>query len=626
MPNTSIEYLSKRFIAISTNKAKKLYEAGYVSQAISFYSEIVATCPDNDEATFTLARMYCNAGRGEEARPLLQKISPQSQYYIEALFTLGMILVNRWDFAGGAECFLRLIELDNSHVPSHNNLALCLTELARPEDALRYFTQAIQLAPDNAETCNNLGNLFVRYWKLSEANEQYQKAIELKPDYAGAYNNLGRIACFEGRLSDAVDYFKTALDFESCFRTAADNLLITLNYSEMVTPEQVRDTHLQLASVYTGSADTYSFPRRQHAGNKIKIGYVSADFKNHSAGFFIKPVLESHNKDSFDIFCYDQTVVSDAASNSLMETGWSWRNVYGLSDKQVVTQIHADGIDILVDLSGHYEGNRLGVFALRAAPIQVTWLGYPNTTGLSQIDYRLTDEWADPTGITDHLHSERLLRLPQSFLCYSPPAITPEITLLPEEPFIFCSFNHFPKISDTTIQLWTDVLRAVPGSKLLLKNGPLCDPSVRTRLLKRFAKHQIDASRLILTGFTISREEHLQTYGKCHVALDTYPYNGTTTTCEALWMGLPVVTLVGKVHAARVGLSILKNAGLSEFIALTPDQYVKIAVALAKDPARLQQYRRNLRERLSSSPLMNAANFTSDLEQIYRRMLHQPYD
>jgi predicted O-linked N-acetylglucosamine transferase (SPINDLY family) len=274
-----------------------------------------------------------------------------------------------------------------------------------------------------------------------------------------------------------------------------------------------------------------------------------------------------------------------------------------------------------VDLAGHTLGNRLSVFAMHPAPVQVTWLGYPNTTGLKQMDYRLTDNLADPAGMTDHQYSEKLVRLPHSFLCYAPPKSAPQVTPLPEAPITFCCFNNYPKVSDTVLKLWARILNAVPGSKLLLKCGSLEDSRVRTLLTGRFTALGIDLSRILLDRFTVHREEHLQRYAACHIALDTFPYNGTTTTCEALWMGVPVVTLAGTTHASRVGLSILENSGLHELIAQDSDQYVEIAAALAYAPERLLKYRLTLREQLSCSPLTDAVRFTADLEKVYSELV-----
>jgi predicted O-linked N-acetylglucosamine transferase (SPINDLY family) len=612
---------SNHYINFSTQKALRLFDAGYFEQAIELCRDILSAFPENDEIKLLLAGMYRNTGKTEEALLLLGLIQGHSLYYSDALFQSGMILIDNRDLAGGMGCLKSLIKHSDAHVEGHNNLGICLMEMSRYEEAYRHFSRAVQLAPDNAEIYNNIGNLFVRCMRFAEAGGYYKRAIALKADYAGAYNNLGRIASYEGRLCEAVDLFRKALELKPAYRSAADNLLSVLNNSDKHTSEQVRDEHLRLAYLYSTTIDKNAIPQQRRQGGKIRVGYVSADFRNHSVGFFIEPVLNNHCRESFDIFCYDQAALPDETTTRIMKTGWTWREVCRLSDSEMADQIRADAVDILVDLSGHSCGNRLGVFALQPAPIQVTWLGYPNTTGLRQINYRLTDALADPIGTTEHLNSECLVRLPQTFLCYAPPATAPEVAPPPDEPVIFCSFNNYPKVSDTILKLWAIILHAVPDAKLLLKSRPLGDSGVRTRLTQRFGALGIEPTRLILSGFAINSEDHLRLYTACHVALDTFPYNGTTTTCEALWMGVPVVTLAGTNHASRVGTTILHSVGLSELVALNSDQYVDIAVALSKRPDRLKEYRHSLRPRMLSSQLMNAVNFTADLEKAYLKML-----
>lgn len=621
---TASDIAAKRFIDISIEKVIQLHEAGFTNQAIAQYADILSVYPENDDVIFNLAKLYTYTGRAEMALPLLQSIPEQTAHYLDALCMLGTILGDRGDFAGGVECMTRLLTLDAGRVECYNTLARYMVELGRLGDAYQYLTRSIQVSPDHADTYNYLGNLYMRLWRLADAGEQYKRVIELQPDSASAYNNLGRVAALEGKISEAVALFRTALELQPDFPLAANNLLFTLNYSELYSPEQVRDEHLRLAEMYKGVVTEHAIePHRQ--GEKIRVGYVSGDFKTHSVAFFFEPVLCSHNRDNFEIFCYDMVPVPDETTHRMKNLGWSWRAIYGLSDSAVAEQVRADGIDILVDLSGHSGGNRLGVFAQCPAPVQVTWLGYPNTTGLKQITFRLTDRFADPSGMTDHLYAERLVRLPGSFLCYAPPASAPAIAPLPDGPIIFCCFNNYPKISDSTIKLWARVLQALPGSLLSLKNGSLIDADVRNRLVDRFAACGIERFRLVLASRSMEREEHLQRYGACHIALDTHPYNGTTTTCEALWMGVPVVTLAGASHVSRVGVSILNNVGLPELIAQNADQYIDSAIALARSPERLREYRHSLRARLRSSALMDASSFTADLEQAYRRMLDQPH-
>jgi predicted O-linked N-acetylglucosamine transferase (SPINDLY family) len=611
---------AQRFIAISVEKVIKLHEAGYTDEAIAQYADLLSLYPDNDEIAFRLAKLYQVAGRTDEAIPLLQRVTSSSPYFAESLHLVGMMLGNKSDFAGAADYLTRFLEFDDSNVECYNNLARFLIELGRSDEAFTYLTKSIQVAPDHADTYNYLGGLFLLHWRFAEAGEQYRRVAEIQPGYSSAYNNLAWVATLEGRSADAVALYLKALELDPHFRIAADNYLFALNYFDAYTPEQVRDEHFRLADMYNFPVGQH-IPRHHQQGDIIRVGYVSADFKAHSVAFFFEPVLSHHNRACFEIFCYDLTPVPDETTARLMNLGWEWRRVYGLSDGAIAEQVRADAIDILVDLSGHTKDNRLGVFALCPAPVQVTWLGYPNTTGLKQIDYRLTDELSDPSGVTDHLYAEQLVRLPRSFLCYEPPLKGIEIAPLPQGPIRFCCFNNYPKISDTVISLWARLLKALPDSLISIKNGSLNDIGVRERLIDRFASWNIDPSRLTLCSLAESREEHLRRYGTCHIALDTYPYTGTTTTCEALWMGVPVVTLAGATHASRVGVSLLVNAGLSELVAESGDQYVSIALDLALNRERLLAYRHSLRTIFSQSPLSDAPGFTVNLERSYQWMM-----
>jgi protein O-GlcNAc transferase len=339
--------------------------------------------------------------------------------------------------------------------------------------------------------------------------------------------------------------------------------------------------------------------------------------------YFIEPVLRSHDRDRFEIFCYHSDAREDPVTTRLK--GWvkNWRPVGGASDTQLESVLREDGLDILVELSGHTDGHRLAVLARRVAPIQITYLGYPNTTGLAAIDYRLTDRRADPPGESDQLHSEKLVRLPKTFLCYSPPETGGHSRMAPfrrNGHVTFCSFNNFRKISPACITLWAQVLSRVPNSKLLIKTFGLQEPGLRASLLEQLKHAGAGSDQVAFAAPTPGHRDHMETYGEADVALDTFPYNGTTTTLDALWMGVPVITLAGDRHASRVGLSILSAVELTEFAARTPDEYVAAAVELAVNPGKVEQLRGSLRERLASSPLTDGGSFTAELENAYLEM------
>jgi len=350
---------------------------------------------------------------------------------------------------------------------------------------------------------------------------------------------------------------------------------------------------------------------------------VSPDFTHHAVAYFIEPILAAHDRTRVEVFCYANVRVPDATTARLRTLADHWRDIAQLDDDAAAACIRQDEIDLLVDLAGHTAHHRLQVFARRPAPVQATWIGYPNTTGLDAIDYRLTDEICDPPGQTETWHSEKLVRLPSTFSCYQPDAAAPELNALPAVAsgrITFGCFNNFAKITPEVIALWGQLIRQLPDAQLLLKSRGLEDPTTAARIRAAFANAGIGGARLALNGKELSVHDHLQLYHGVDIGLDPFPYNGTTTTCEALWMGVPVITLAGNVHAARVGASLMAHVGLPDLVAATPDDYVAKAAALARDLPRLGTIRQTLRETMRRGPLCDAAKFTRQLEAAYAVM------
>jgi predicted O-linked N-acetylglucosamine transferase (SPINDLY family) len=333
---------------------------------------------------------------------------------------------------------------------------------------------------------------------------------------------------------------------------------------------------------------------------------------------FLAHVLEAHDRGQVEVFCYSNSRQADAVTARIRAAADCWREIHALSDEQAAELIREDGIDLLVDLAGHTGDNRLPLFALKPAPVQVTWLGYPDTTGLREIDYRITDAWADPPGRSDELHTEKLVRLPHGFAAYEPQEVAPEVAPLPAEAnsFVtFGSFNNFNKLTDECLEVWARILEAVSTARLLLKCGQFDDPAMREEMLARFP-----SGRLELVGAQAGQAEHLAQYARVDVALDPFPYNGATTTCEALWMGVPVIALAGNRHAARVGLSMLTRVGLADLVATSQDEYVANAIELAADLSRLRTLRARLRDMMRSSPLTDGRQLAVELQAAYRDM------
>ena len=371
-------------------------------------------------------------------------------------------------------------------------------------------------------------------------------------------------------------------------------------------------------------------PSREPDGvppRRLRLGYVSPDFVHHAVSYFFEPVLTARDPAAFEVFCYSDAPVADAVTQRLRAASDGWRDIAGLSDERVAELVRADRIDILVDLAGHTARNRLLVFARKPAPVQVTWLGYPNTTGLAAIDFRLTEAVSDPLGLTEAWHSEELVRLPGTFSCYAPPPESPPVNALPAlaaGQVTFGCFNNLAKVTPPALALWARVLREVAGSRLFLKSPGLADLETVARLREEFALHGIPADRLEFSGAELSVAAHLSLYHRVDVALDTFPYNGTTTTCEALWMGVPVVTLAGATHVSRVGASLLTHLGAPEWIGDAPEAYVARCRGLAADLPRLAVLRSGLRERMRGSPLCDAAGFTRGLEDALRAIWRRP--
>jgi predicted O-linked N-acetylglucosamine transferase (SPINDLY family) len=420
-----------------------------------------------------------------------------------------------------------------------------------------------------------------------------------------------------------LDHFRKLLATQVDDDAAWSGALFSMNYSEQFSKREVFEDHVKYGKRFPEAQALAVDVAHSQPGHRIRIGYLSPDFWLHSVAHFMVPILSHHDRSRVEVFCYHTGKREDSMTARLKSCVEHWRQTAELSDEELERTLRTDKLDILVELTGHSDHHRLTVLARRVAPIQVTYLGYPNTTGVPTIDYRITDARADPPGESDRLHVEKLVRLPETFLCYAPPDVKVETTAAPlhrNGQITFASFNNFAKVTPFTIKLWSQVLASVPNSRLLIKTQGLQDPGLRALLLERFLKHGVGGDRIKLMPPIFDRREHLQTYNQVDIALDSFPYHGTTTTMEALWMGVPVVTLEGDRHAARVGASILSCLGLGELVARSEDEYTQIATRLAAPDSSLDVLRQSLRSRLGQSPLTDGARFTAHLEQAYFKM------
>lgn len=393
---------------------------------------------------------------------------------------------------------------------------------------------------------------------------------------------------------------------------------LALNYADDVSPEVMREAADRFGAALERQTPVVDLPRREPSAkgdDPMRIGYLSADFREHSVSSFLSSLLEAHDPTRVRVYMYSNNQEDDATTERLRSRAHAWCGIRSMNDDDAARLIARDDLDVLIELSGHTIGHRLGVAARRPARRVMTYLGYPNTTGLSRIDHRIVDDVTDPPG-SERWMSERALRLPGCFVCYTPPEAGPacERERGGRGPITFGSFNNVAKITDRTVRLWSEIVRSVAGSVLVLKAAALAGRWTRDRLAARFAEAGLDASRVRVMPPTQSREEHLSAYSGIDVALDTFPYHGTTTTCEALWMGVPVITMMGRVHAARVGGSLLASAGLGELVADSERDYVRIAVSLARDEARLRAMKAGLRERFECSSVCDGPRFARAFE------------
>jgi predicted O-linked N-acetylglucosamine transferase (SPINDLY family) len=493
-------------------------------------------------------------------------------------------------------------------------------QLKQRKNALHALQRATALLPDDAQTFCNLGNAQAESGQGNDALQSYRRALEIKPDYVEAHFGLGKALQDGGQLEDALTSYRRALEVKPDFMPALCNLLFALQFSSETKKDDLFAAHLSFGEhIETGLKPHWpAHANSRDPGKRLKIGYVSGDFREHAVAYFIEPVLSNHDKSQVEVYCYSNSAKCDVVTERLIAQADHWQPCVGMSDDELAQRIRADGIDILVDLAGHTSLNRLFTFARKPAPIQITYLGYPGTSGLSAMDYRLTDHYAEPGD--DQYYTEKLLRLPGSIWCYRPPDGMAEVTPLPalvNGYLTFGSFNNINKVGSECIALWASLLHRLPNSRLLMVTVP--EGVARAQLMRRFAELGIASDRIDYCGSLPSRDFQRKLQ-QVDITLDPFPVNGATTTCESLWLGVPVLTLVGERFLSRAGYSIMNAAQLPEFAAATPEEFIRKAISLANDLPRLADIRAGMRERLKETPLFDQQRFTRHFEAALRGM------
>ena len=564
---------------------RALKEQGYLDQAEAAYRQSLQFNPDNANVHYNLGNLLVHQGRMNEA-----EIS-----YQQALSA-------KPDFA-----------------ETYNNLALMLNESGRLKEAEQACLAALSINPDLQEARSSLGLIYKNMGRLDESMASYLYALDLKSDDMAALNNLGNVFKDTGDLDQAIDCYRRAADLDLQDISSHCNLVYSIYFHPGYDETRIKSEAERFAKLHRLSA---TMPHKDHdrtSQRRLRIGYVSPNFRSHCQSLFTIPLLSHHDHSNFEIFCYAQLLHPDELTSRIQGHADVWRDTNGLDDEKLAKMITADGIDILIDLTMHMDKGKPMLFARRPAPVQISWLAYPGTTGIPEIDYRLTDPWLDPVELGDERYVEKSLRLPHTFWCYDPltSGLQPNpLPALSKNHVTFGCLNNFCKVTDDTLELWAGVMSAVAGSRLLLLS-PL--GSHRQRVLDMLKGYSISPDRVEFVE-PMTRRNYLETYHRIDICLDTLPYNGHTTSLDAYWMGVPVVTRIGSTVVGRAGWSQLNNLGLTELAACDEQSFVKIAVELSADLPKLVHLRQTLRHRMESSPLMDGAGFASAMESIYRKV------
>jgi protein O-GlcNAc transferase len=608
--------LNPRYLEAYNNLGSSLNALGRLEEAKGAFKKALAIRPDFAEACNNLGATLFDQGLFEEAEARYRQAVKYRPDYAQAHYNLGITLNELGRVEEAVESYRRALQYLPDYPDCYNNLAFALNYLGRSAEAEGELVKALALAPDHVELLNNLGLTLHDLNRPEEAEAALMRVLAIKPDHVEALNNLGIVLMELSRPSQAEASFRKALAIEPDNHKVYDSLLFSMNYSAGKTAADLyRDARAfgEIATRKAGSAFT-SWECPPHPA-RLRVGMVSGDFRNHPVGYFLEGLLGRLDPSRIELIAYSTNHFDDELTARIKPFFSAWKTLSGKSDPQAAELIHGDGVHVLLDLAGHSASNRLTMFARRPAPVQASWLGYSGTTGLAEMDYLLGDPHVTPEGVENFL-TEKAWRLPECYICLTPPDAGLEVSPPPcaaTGAITFGSFNNLAKMNDEVVSVWARILGELPGSKLLLMTKLLNDAQVCAAVRRRFAGAGIDGDRLMLEG-TSTRELVLAGYRRVDIALDTFPYTGTTTSAEALWMGVPVLTRRGDGFLSRVGESIVANVGLAGWIAEDDADYISKAVAHASAPEGLAALRGRLRVQALASPLFDIDRFARNFE------------
>lgn len=603
------------------------FQGGQYELAIDLIGRAITVNPGYAAYHSNLGRAYQDNGQLDAAIASFEKALSLQPDLADAHNNLGNALQLRREQPRAIEHYLRALALKPDYVEARNNLGRALAALGRFDEAIAAYRSALSYQPNHADVHNNLGVALQELGRLDAAIEHYRLALAIDPSRAEYHNNLGKDLSGQGKYAEAMVSYRTALRLKADFDAAYSNLLFHSNHRMPQDPIGYLAEACRYGEQVSRRArpfNAWRLDRSDVAPRPLRVGLVSGDFRSHPVGYFLENVLAHLDPKLIELVAYDTQARDDALTARIKPYFAQWHVLAGLSDAAAAEKIHQHGIAILVDLAGHTADNRLPIFAWRPAPVQAAWLGYFASTGMASIDYIVADRLVLPAAEEAHF-IEKPWRLPDSYLCFTPPTDEVGVGPLPlieNRTVTFGCYNKLNKINDAVVALWARVLHALPGSRLLLKTKELTDLSAQRTMLERFAVHAIDPARLILEGYT-PRANYLAAYRRIDIALDPFPFPGGTTTVEALWMGVPVLSRQGNSFVSHAGESLLSAAGLSDWIAADDDDYVAKAQAFVADLPQLAALRARLRDQLLASPLCDAARFAANLSSAFQGMWRQ---
>lgn len=636
-----------------------LKKVGQSKRAIEIYQKALSFAKKNISLLEGLGHAFLEENLYQEAMSTFSEILRIDPRHTGTLNNLGNLLLERGDTQKALSYYRQAVKNEPDCAGSHSNLANALSLIGETEEASTHFEKAFALNPHLSSTKVNYsahqqslgkhdqvfysleesssleenadipwinkGTHHLQAGELTEAERCFRHALPLsRENLDEVYDKLGSVYLSYRDYKKAIEYYEKAIQENPHNEQHLSNLLFSLHYSSENHPLTIFERHKEWGRIHAEEAQK-RYTHLPQKKERLRIGYLSPDFCDHSVAAFSLPLLEKHDRTQFEVYCYARVLSPDGMTEKMKALSDQWRSVVGLSPESIAQLIHSDQIDILVDLAGHSRENCLKALTYKPAPIQMTYLGYPSTTGVPEVDYRLTSPLAEVEG-AQRYYTESLLYLPETFLCYNPPEMAPPVASSPvlhKGRITFGSFNNIRKVGPEVVDVWAQILAHVPDAEIVIKYGSLKDPRLSEEILNQFLRWGVVGSRVHLIEGQPSKEEHLAQYAQIDIALDPFPYNGVTTSCEALWMGVPVLTLAQDTHCSRVGAQILHTLQLDEWITFHKEDYIERAVAYAQNRERLVELRSSLRDKMLPSPLCNASTFTKNVEQEYLKVWQQ---